>query len=232
MRLEMHIHIATLGERTEPILKGFNLIPGIEKVYLMHSGRYVDSALSVKDFLDSGGIDSRLVEVDEFDFSDVMERISQVFDSERPYGPHTFSINVTGGTKLMAFAAYSSAYFIGATVYYVQERNDLPLQKQLLTIMTTKAPKSGRSDKKGREILRFVYGRTLNGGSVSSQDIESEFGMKKQQVSYYIRNLREEGLIVTEMGIYDPIKKAKDFRHNSIKLTQQGQMEARFVRDV
>ncbi|MBR6038425.1 MAG: hypothetical protein IKP53_06845, partial [Candidatus Methanomethylophilaceae archaeon] len=120
----------------------------------------------------------------------------------------------------------------GATVYYVQERNDLPLQKQLLTIMTTKAPKSGRSDKKGREILRFIYGRTLNGGNVSSQDIESEFDMKKQQVSYYVRNLREEGLIVTEMGIYDPKKKAKDFRHNSIKLTQQGQMEARFVRDV
>ena len=40
----MHIHFATAGKVTEPIMKGFKLIPGIEKVYLFYSGQYLESA--------------------------------------------------------------------------------------------------------------------------------------------------------------------------------------------
>lgn len=130
----------------------------------------------------------------------------------------------------MAFAAYSSAYFIGATVYYIQDRNDIPLSEQLLTILTTKAPKNTKSDKKGWEILKFIYNKTLNNGIVSNQDIEAEFGLKKQQVSYYIKNLRESGLITTDSGVFDVEKQAMNYRFNSIRITQQGQMEAKFTK--
>ena len=91
---------------------------------------------------------------------------------------------------------------------------------------------SFKSDWKGREVLRYIYERTLNNGCVSNQDIENRFKMKKQQVSYYIKNLRESGLIVTDIGLYDHEKKVVNYRHNSIRLTQQGQMEAKFIRDV
>ena len=169
--------------------------------------------------------------VDEYDFQDVMGHISDIQEKEKQNGPHKYSINVTGGTKLMAFAAYSSAYFIGATVYYVKDGDDLSLEESLLTILTTKAPKNSKSDKKGRDILKYIYEKTINNGTVTNQDIEIKFNLKKQQVSYYIKNLRENGLITIENGIYDPVKDTTNYRFNSIKLTQQGHMEARFTRN-
>lgn len=226
----MHIHIATMGEKTDPILKGFKLIPGIEKAYIIYSGKYPESVKKVESFLHSGNMESRSIKADEYDFQDVMDKISGIVEEEKTSGPHTYSINVTGGTKLMAFAAYSSAYFIGATVYYIQDRDDIPFSEQLLTILTTKAPKNTKSDKKGRDILKFIYEKTLNNGTVSNQDIEEKFGMKKQQVSYYIKNLRESGLITTDSGVFDVEKQTINYRYNSIRLTQQGQMEAKFTK--
>ncbi len=227
----MHIHIATAGKITEPILKGLKLIPGIEKVYLLYSKTYRESAEEIESYLDNLRTPAELVQVAEYDFQNVMDTISAINDKEKETGPHKYSINVTGGTKLMAFAAYSSAYFIGATVYYIQEREDLPLEEQILTILTTKAPKYTKSDKKGRVILRYIYEGTLDNGVITNQDIEKKFGLSKQQVSYYVRNLREDGLITTENGVYNPVTKTTNYRYNCIKLTQQGHMEAKFTRN-
>ncbi len=227
----MHIHIATIGKVTEPVIKGLKMIPGIEKAYLLYSGQYLESAEEVKGFLNKGSTPVELIMVDEYDFKDVMEHISEIHEKEKENGPHKYSINVTGGTKLMAFAAYSSAYFIGATVYYVKDGENLSLEESLLTILTTKAPKNSKSDKKGRDILKYIYEKTINNGTVTNQDIENRFDLKKQQVSYYIKNLRENGLITIENGLYDPVKKTTNYRFNSIKLTQQGHMEAKFTRN-
>ena len=227
----MHIHIATAGKVTEPIMKGFKLIPGIEKVYLFYSGQYLESAEEIAEYLHKGNTPVELVSVQEYDFQDVMDKISQAVEAEKSRGPHKYTINVTGGTKLMAFAAYSAAYFVGATVYYVQDRADLPLEEQILPILTTKAPKNTKSDRKGRDILKFIYEKTVNNGVVTNQDIEKKFGLKKQQVSYYVKNLREDGLITTDNGLYNPQTGATNYRYNTIKLTQQGQMEAKFTRN-
>lgn len=90
--------------------------------------------------------------------------------------------------------------------------------------------KSGKAEKKTREILRFIYERTAGGESITSGDIEERFGMKKQQVSYYIRNLKTDQLISTEDGMYDERTGKTNYRYKPIRLTQQGMMEARFVR--
>ena len=227
----MHIHMATAGKVTEPIIKGFKLIPGIEKVYLFYSGQYIESAEEIADYLKKGNTPVELIPVQEYDFQDVMDKISETVEAEKPTGPHKYTINVTGGTKLMAFAAYSSAYFIGATVYYVQDRADLPLEQQILPILTTKAPKNTKSDKKGRNILKYIYEKTSNNGTVTNNDIVERFNLNKQQVSYYVKNLREDGLITTDNGLYDPVSKTTNYRFNTIKLTQQGLMEAKFTRN-
>jgi len=227
----MHIHMATAGKVTEPILKGLKLIPGIEKVYLLYSGQYRESAEEIDAFLEKGRTPTTLISVQEYDFQDVMDKISDIYEKEKATGPHKYTINVTGGTKLMAFSAYSAAYFIGATVYYIQDRDDLPLDEQILPILTTKAPKNTKSDNKGRVILKFIYEKTLNNGTVTNSDIESRFDLSKQQVSYYIRNLRESGLIIVDNGLYDDVKKITNYRFNTIRLTQQGHMEAKFTRN-
>ena len=47
----MHIHFATAGKVPAPIMKGFKLIPGIEKVYLFYSGQYLESAEEIAEYL-------------------------------------------------------------------------------------------------------------------------------------------------------------------------------------
>jgi len=128
----------------------------------------------------------------------------------------------------MAFAAYSSAYFIGATVYYVKERNDIPYDERLLTLMTTQAPANETTNKKWNEILRFIYRKTVNNGFVTNTDIKNEFKMSDNQVSYYIRVFRNKGLITTSNGVCDPNSQSINYRFNNIKLTQQGMMIAKF----
>ena len=64
----MHIHFATAGKETDPILKGFKLIPGIEKVYLLYSHNYQESADEIESYLEKGNTASELVPVDAFDF--------------------------------------------------------------------------------------------------------------------------------------------------------------------
>ena len=229
----MHIHIATLGERTEPIIKGFRTIPGIEKVYLLYSNNYKASVDVVVEYLNKGGTPSVAIPVNEYDFQEVMDNISKLYDAENEEGRNdTYSINVTGGTKPMAFAAYSSAYFIGATVYYIQLNEDLPLEQQRLTLLTTKAPKNSKTDKKGRLILKYIYEQTIDVRKhISNSDIEEKFDLSKQQVSYYVKNLLNDGLITVDRGLPDG-KGNVNSRQNDIRLTQQGQMEAKFIRNL
>ena len=227
----MHIHIATVGKIHKVVTDGLRVIPGIEKVYLIHSAEYEDSAMEVSNYLHDINTPVVLVKVDKYDFQGVMDNIAKIQETEDPTGPHKYTINITGGTKLMAFAALSSAYFIGATVYYISDDEKATLEDRLLTIATTRAPKTGKSDRKSRDILKFIFEESHSRCAVTNQDIENRFGLKKQQVSYYIKNLREDGLITVENGYYDPVHKTTNYRYNSIKLTQQGMMEARFTRN-
>jgi len=224
----VHIHIATIGERTEAVLNGLKLIPGIEKVYLLYSSKYKQSAVTVQEYLLKGDTPCYLKAVDEYDFQSTSNMILKIVEDERKVGHHEYSLNVTGGTKLMAFAAYSSAYFIGATVYYVKERNDIPYDERLLTLMTTQAPANETTNKKWNEILRFIYRKTVNNGFVTNTDIKNEFKMSDNQVSYYIRVFRNKGLITTSNGVCDPNSQSINYRFNNIKLTQQGMMIAKF----
>ena len=223
----MHIHIAILGDRTEPVTKGFGLIPGIDKVYLICSDKHPESALSVGVFLSGRNIEFVTIISDDSDFSRIADTVLRIAIREGPSGPHCYSMNVTGGTRLMALAACHSACSIDATVYLIQESNGQD-PDSLLTIPTVKV--LGRYSGKGESILRFIHERTLNGGSVSNRDIETEFGMKKQQVSYYVRDLRESGLITTDSGVFDIERNTMNYRFNSIRLTEKGLTEVRFQR--
>lgn len=227
----MHIHIATLGEKTDPVLKGLKTIPGIEKVYLIYSEGFEGSKDVIVNYLEKGGTPCESIPVSAYDFDGVMNIVADIRKKEGAAGKQQYSLNVTGGTKLMAFSLYSSAYFIGATVYYIQDRDDLPLSEQLMTILTTRAPKVSKTGRKARKILGFIYERTSNHGTVTNQDILVRFGMNKQQVSYYIRNLRDDGLITVDSGLLDSESGKTNYRYNDIRLTQQGFMEAKFTRD-
>lgn len=64
-----------------------------------------------------------LVEVNPFDMNDIIEKIVKVAEQEKD---SLIYINITGGTNLMAGAACSASFFIGAKAYYVLDENKLP----------------------------------------------------------------------------------------------------------
>lgn len=227
----MHIHIATAGKETDPIIKGFKGISGIDKAYLLYSEQYRESADEIVKYLDMANILVVLKPVDAFNFSNVMDQIIEIDRFEKKSGDRNrYSINVTGGTKIMGFAAYSSAYFLGATVYYVRAtEEELPLEDQIMTILTTKTPKQSKTDKKSRAILNYILEETSVEKTVTSSQICEKFHFSKQNVAYYIRNLREEGLVEVVNGLEENGK--INYSYNTLKLTQQGQMIAKFTRN-
>ncbi len=220
-----------MGKNTDPVLKGFRGIPGIDKSYILYSSKYKESADEVEDFLDRANIPAVMRPIDEYDFSKVMDSIVDIDRAEKETGIRKkYSINVTGGTKVMGFAAYSSAYFIGATVYYVKETNeDVPISDQIMTLMTTKPPKQSKTEKKSRAILNFILEETSAGEVVTNTKICERFGFTKQQVAYYIKNMREDGAINVINGIESNGR--MNYSFNSIELTQQGHMIAKFTRN-
>ena len=222
----MHIHIALLTESTEPLLNGFDLIPPFEKVYVICNGKHPEFADTIESFLSAKHVAGVFAITDDSDFSAISDAIFDIIDDEEPSGPHSYSLNVTGGSVSMALAAYHAASLIDAIVYLIQGI-DTP---RLLTIPTVRVSGSAELRGKGKAILRFIHERTSDEGSVSNRDIETEFGMKKQQVSYYVRILRESGLITTDSGVFDIERNTINYRFNSIRLTEKGLTEVRSQR--
>ena len=106
----MHVHIASLGATKEPVLKGINAIPGIDKVYLLTSEKFSAVSDEVKTVCESMSIETNIVLVNAFRFQEITEAINRIYNDN--YTKRTkFSINITGGTNLMAAAACSCATF-------------------------------------------------------------------------------------------------------------------------
>ena len=46
----MHVHIATAGQAVEPVIKAFNAISGVDKVYILYSEPFLESARYLESF--------------------------------------------------------------------------------------------------------------------------------------------------------------------------------------
>lgn len=223
----MHVHIATMGKVQEPIKKAFNAIPGIDRVYLIGSSKYEESAEELKAFFTSGMASCEIVYVTGFDFQEIVSTIYRIYETERGKNVE-FSINITGGTNLMAAAACSCAFFIGAEIYYVNWDPSVSIREQLIHIPTPKTPELSKIKGKTRTILKFILERTEKGCVISNSNISSQFDIDKQNSSYHLKILAGEGLIRIEKG-YRKTNGQMDNRRNTIILTEQGRIVANWL---
>ncbi len=221
----MHIHIATVGEHSEPIKKAFNAIPGIDKVYLLCGERYRSECERLKDFIENGMAKVNIVIVNGFDFNEIIQNIYRIYYEEHGRNV-TFSINITGGTNLMAAAACSSAYFIGATIYYVSWDDSKSLAEQLITIPTPHTPNLDSLKPLTKDILKFIHGEINEGRIVTNAIISDHFGMGKQNIAYHIKRLKSEGLVEQERGVRSAAGDKLLNNLVSVKLTDQGKLIA------
>lgn len=220
--ITMHVHIATIGGSPEPVTKAINAIsPGIDRIHLLASDRFRSVAEDVADTCRKLQIVPSIENVSGFDFQEIVNAISRIYDEENAKGV-TFSINITGGTNLMAAAACSCAFFIGATIYYVHWRPDEPMSEQLEEIPVPNVPNLSSIKGKTRDILVYILRETRAGHQVSNKSVAAEFNAQKQNSGYHLSKLAANGLILME-------RNPDDRRLNDISLTGQGTLIANWL---
>lgn len=181
----MSVHIVPHGRATEHVLRGLRAFAGVETVYLLTGDAFLDVGDDFAGTLEEFGFDVHQQTIDAFDLRDVVDTIVSI---AREHQSEDISINVTGGMNLVAGAATSSAFFVGATPYYVLEpQDDEPLEELVKKLPAPTQPLTFELDGLRREILETL-GRWDEQGKqgVILREIGDAVGESPQKVSYHV----------------------------------------------
>lgn len=221
----MHVHIAPVGFSREPIMKVISKVSGIDRLFLLHTSDDGSrgTAEGIRDAL-SGMIPSITLRTIPFsDFMGIVSTIYGIYEGTKSNGT-VYSVNITGGTNLMAAATCYSSYYIHARIYYSLNSANLPIDQQVIEVNAPSAVDVSGYKDLTKDILRLLLRRRNEGVPVTSTDIASTFGINKQKVGYHIRILVDDGLLTkTDYSLGDG---RVDGRRNALVLTSQGVMIA------
>jgi CRISPR locus-related DNA-binding protein len=192
----MSIHIAPHGRVTEHIKRGLQGHDSVDQVYLLPSAKFADTAVDLSEDLEAFGYDVDIHEVDAFELRSVVDTIVSI---ARDHVGDEIYVNITGGTNLMAGAATSSAFFIGAKPYYILERqDDEPLDELVISLPAPKQPLTFDLSDAQRAVLEQVGHWDERGKTdIIGREIGDALGISAQKVSYHVGKLEEKGLIET-----------------------------------
>ena len=168
--------------------------------------------------------DVRLRVIPLLDFMGIVQVIYDIRD-EMEGRDVEFSINITGGTNLIAAAACYSSYYIRAQIYYsVRGEEGDPVESQVIRVEAPKAIDVTRYKDLTKDILSYILRMSNDHRQVTKTMIASEFGITKQKVGYHTGILEKDGLLrQVEFMNGDRV----DSRRSELVLTPQGVMVAR-----
>ena len=159
------------------------------------------------------------VQTDMFDFRKNVNIIFDIYTKEKGKGV-TFSINITGGTKIMACAACYSSYYIGAAMYHA----DVPENP----IEPPKSVDYDKYKKITKDILKFINEKSKDDtyiitNQVISDNLYKNKKLDKNVVAYHLnRKLIPDGLVRID-------KTHSNKRENRLKITENGSMIASYL---
>ncbi|ELY83647.1 HFX_2341 family transcriptional regulator domain-containing protein [Natrinema altunense] len=195
----MSLHIVPHGETTVHIKRGLQAYGSADHVQLLTSEKFQSVGNELAEELTEFGYNVEIDLIDAFDLRDVVDTVVSV---ARENPDQEIYVNITGGTNLMAGAATASAFFIGATPYYVLEPqtgeesvDDLvkklpsptqPLNFEIEGLQLEVLETLGKWDDEGRK-------------GVILREIGEELSESSQKISYHVSQLEEKGLVETEM---------------------------------
>ena len=227
--MTLKVHIATVGSSKEPIMKVIRCISGINVLYLLHTacGQSQESAEQISDWVTGMIPDVRLRTVPLLDFMGIVQVIYNIRDEMGPVEAE-YSVNITGGTNLMAAAACYGSFYIRAQIYYsVKGTDGQPFDSQVIRVEAPKAVDVSRYKDLTKDILSFIHRQTESGERVTKTMIATEFKITKQKVGYHTGILEKDGLLVQSRFLEgDKV----DGRRSELSLTSQGVMVARNLR--
>lgn len=227
----MHIHIASVGGGTDNVVIGFNAVSAIDKLYLLASGQRRHSAEDLEKKMVRLGIECHTIVVSGFNFQEIVDAIYGIYGENADKRDVRYTINITGGTNLMAAAACSTAFFIKAEIYYVMydrekaergEEQD-PVEERVIRIPTPKIPNVNGLGPVTREILEYILDN--DGPDLTSVDVADAFGYSRQALKHHTDILKKEGIIEVE-------KWTRNNRLSKISLTQEGRMVAGWIKNL
>lgn len=214
----MTVHIAPHGRVTAHIKRGLRAHENVDEVYLLPSETFLETARELGDELQEFGYTTSIDTVDAFDLRSVVDTIVSV---ARAHPDDDCYINITGGTNLMAGAATSSAFFVGASPYYVLEpQADEPIDELVVPLPAPKQPLTfDLSDAQRAVLEQLGKWDAENRTHVIGREIGDELGASAQKVSYHVGELETKGLIETH----------PDGRRKEIELTDVGRLYLRWT---
>lgn len=175
--------------------RGLRAYSGADKVYLLTSDVFESEGIGLEADLQEFGYDVESSLIDAFDLRDVVDTIVSI--AKKHAGDNLF-INITGGTNLVAGGATSSAFFIGATPYYVLEPQDgaEDIDELVMELPAPSQPLTFEVEGLQRELL-VTLGNWADEGKtgVIMREIGDALGESAQKVSYHVEQLEDRGLV-------------------------------------
>lgn len=214
----MKIHIVPHGRNTTHIKRGLRAYDGADKVYLLTSDAFDEVGRELQQNLEEFGYSVERDLIDAFDLRSVVDTIVSV---ARQHPEDDIYINITGGTNLVAGGATSSAFFIGATPYYVLEpQDDEDLDDLVMELPAPTQPLTFEIEGLQRDVL-VTLGRWDEAGrtDVIMREIGDELGESAQKISYHVDQLEKKGLVETQ----------HDGRTKEVSVTDVGRLYLRWT---
>ncbi len=192
----MSVHIIPHGRVTEHIKRGLRGHSSVEYVHLLASPRFLETSYELAEELDVFGYEVNVHEISAFELRSVVDTIVSI--AKQHQGEDLY-INITGGTNLMAGAATSSAFFIGARPYYVLEpQEDESIDELVVSLPAPRQPLTFDLSEPQREVLEQLGEWDVNGREgVIGREIGEILGESAQNISYHVGQLEEKGLVET-----------------------------------
>lgn len=214
----MNIHIAPHGRVTEHIKRGLRGHDTVELVYLLPSSKFATTGHELATELEAFGYKIEVQEVAAFELRSVVDTIVTI---AKDHPGDDLYVNITGGTNLMAGAATSSAFFIGAIPYYVLERQeDESLEELIISLPAPNQPLTfDLSDAQRTVLEQLGEWDSKEKTGVIGRELGDALGASAQKVSYHIGKLEEKGLIETH----------SQGRRKEIELTDVGRLYLRWT---
>ena len=156
-----NIQISIVGEQPGGAIQGLRVPPPFDRLVLLHgdSSSSRDAASKVKEVAGAmvASKEIELIQVDPFGMNDVLNNVTKVriYDTDA-----TITVNLSGGTNIMASAALLGCFIIGADAFYIKFKKgevEGPLEDRLVRLSI---PRVQLDDVKGSklEILQVLVG--------------------------------------------------------------------------
>lgn len=215
----MKVHIVPHGRNTTHVKRGLRAYTGADKVYLLTSDAFLEEGAELRQTLEEFGYEVEQSQIDAFDLRSVVDTIVRV---AREHAGDELFINITGGTNLVAGGATSSAFFIGATPYYVLEPQDdeEDLEELVMELPAPTQPLTFEIDGLQREVL-VTLGEWEKSGrtGVMMREIGDHLGESAQKISYHVNQLENRGLV----------ERRASGRAKNVYLTEVGKLYLRWT---